>query len=72
MENFAYIMEEILFDNRKDRIESAIKDFVNLHKNGFNIDNDDSQEAVLFYNDLDILSEAEKQYIAREVRKEIF
>ena len=59
----------ILSNSKKANLDAAIKDFINLAKEGHNINDDDIQEAVFFYNDLTNLTRTEKEYIRKNVEK---
>ena len=59
----------VLSNSKKANLDAAIKDFINLAKEGHNINDDDIQEAVFFYNDLTNLTRTEKEYIRKNVEK---
>ena len=59
----------VLSNSKKTNLDAAIKDFINLAKEGHNINDDDIQEAVFFYNDLTNLTRTEKEYIRKNVEK---
>ena len=69
---FLYMAEAEGFDDlvttREARINAAIKDFIMMAKNGYNIDNDDIQAAILEDHKLQDISTKEAEYIARKVR----
>lgn len=60
-----------LVTTREARINAAIKDFIIMAKNGYNIDNDDIQAAILEDHRLQDISTKEAEYIARKVRSKI-
>ena len=72
---FLYMAEAEGFDDlvttREARINAAIKDFIIMAKNGYNIDNDDIQAAILEDHRLQDISTKEAEYIARKVRSKI-
>ena len=72
---FLYMAEAEGFDDlvttREARINAAIKDFIMMAKNGYNIDNDDIQAAILEDHKLQDISTKEAEYIARKVRSKI-
>lgn len=59
----------VLSNSKKANLDAAIQDFINLAKGGHNINDDDIQETVFFYNDLTNLTCAEKEYIRKNVEK---
>jgi len=59
----------VLSDPKKAKLDAAIQDFINLAKEGHNINDDDVQETVFFYNDLTNLTHTEKEYIRKNVEK---
>ena len=72
---FLYMAEAEGFDDlvttREARINAAIKDFIMMAKNGYNIDNDDIQAAILEDHKLQDISTKEAEYIARKVRSKL-
>ena len=72
---FLYMAEAEGFDDlvttREARINAAIKDFIMMAKNGYNIDNDDIQAVILEDHKLQDISTKEAEYIARKVRSKI-
>ena len=62
-------MEEWATQPRSKRIEAAIKDFVMMAKDGYNINNNDIQEVILEDYKLQDLTYRESITIAREVEK---
>lgn len=58
-------------DTRESRINAAIKDFVMMAKEGYNIDNDDIQATILEDYNLQDISTKEANYIARKVRAKL-
>ena len=68
---FLYMAEaegvESITSTRKTRIEAAIKDFIMMAKNGYNINDDDIQAVILKDHNITDATPAECEYIARKV-----
>lgn len=76
LDYFLYMAEaeghDELVSTRTARINAAIKDFILMAKNGYNINNDDIQAAILSEHNIGNITTKEARYIAKEVEKEIF
>ena len=76
LDYFLYMAEaeghDELVSTRTARINAAIKDFILMVKNGYNINNDDIQTAILSDHNIGNITTKEAKYIAKEVEKEIF
>ena len=70
---FLYMAEaegiESVTSTRKTRIEAAIKDFIMMAKNGYNINDDDIQAVILEDHNIANLTTEECEYIAKRVEK---
>ena len=71
LDYFLYMAEAEGHDNlvntRTARINAAVKDFVSAARAGKNINSGFVQEEILSNHNLDNITEAEKDYIARQV-----
>lgn len=76
LDYFLYMAEaeghDELVSTRTARINAAIKDFILMAKNGYNIDNDDIQATILSDHNIGDITRKEAEYIAKEVRKRVF
>ena len=71
LDYFLYMAEaegiESVTSTRKTRIEAAIKDFIMMAKNGYDINNDDIQAVILEDHHITDVTKDECEYIARKV-----
>lgn len=76
LDYFLYMAEkeghDELISTRTARINAAIEDFILMAKNGYNINNNDIQAAILNDHNINNITIKETNYIAREVEKRIF
>lgn len=76
LDYFLYMAEkeghDELISTRTARINATIEDFVLMAKNGYNINNDNIQAAILNDHNIDNITTKEINYITREVEKRIF
>ena len=76
LDYFLYMAEkeghDELISTRAARINAAIEDFILIAKNGYNINNDDIQAAILSDHNIGNITRKEAEYIAKEVEKRIF
>ena len=66
---YLIFMEEFADQSRSKRIEAAIKDFIMMAKNGYDINDNDIQEVILEDHRLQDLTYRESITIAREVER---
>ena len=62
----------VLSDSKKTNLDAAIRNFINLAQEGYDIHDVDIQKKVFFYNDLTNLTHTEKEYIRKNVEKGCF
>lgn len=71
LDYFLYMAEaegiESVTDTRDTRIEAAIKDFIMMAKNGYDINDNDIQAAILSDHKIGDVTKYECEYIARKV-----
>ena len=76
LDYFLYMAEteghDELVSTRTARINAAIKDFVLMAKNGYNINDDDIQATILSDHNIDNITPKEIRYIAKEVERELY
>lgn len=60
-----------IVNTRQARLNAAVSDFIDLIKDGFDINDKDIQSSVLFYNDISDISCPEMNYIKTCVEKAV-
>ena len=72
LDYFLYMAEaegcDNLVNTRSARIKAAIKDFIMMAKEGYDINDDDIQAAILGDHNIGNVTEKECEYIARKVK----